>query len=143
PFGSIHPRAHVKADRLILGARATVYGEPDVNYRGPAIDRCLITRYQEQSVLRVDYKHLAGGIYLKSYNGFEILTTGSIAWIPTEIITVTEDKQSVLVTLPSPPDIKILGVRYAWAHHPCEYKSCAVYSVNNDLPSPQDICFIP
>ena len=75
PFGSIHPRDKATvADRLILGARAMVYGEPNINYRGPAIDRCLITRYQEQSVLRVDYKYLPGGIYLKNHTGFEVST---------------------------------------------------------------------
>ena len=30
----------------------------------------------------------------------------------------------------------IVGVRYAWRESPCEFKQCALYSMENDLPAP-------
>ena len=30
----------------------------------------------------------------------------------------------------------VMGVRYAWRESPCQFKKCAVYSKENDLPAP-------
>ena len=42
-----------------------------------------------------------------------------------------------------PVDYQAIGLRYAWNAAPCEFKKCAVYSKENDLPSPPFIWNAP
>ena len=71
------------------------------------------------------------------------MISGSTEWTPAEIVSPADDKQSILLSLPIAPSLNVTMVRYAWAQTPCDYKKCAVYSVENDLPSPPGTCFIP
>ena len=74
PYGSIHPRDKASvADRLILGARALVYGENQVDFQGPILDNCDIVKlYSGQFAARVNFRGSKYGIRLKSLQGFEV-----------------------------------------------------------------------
>ena len=46
------------------------------------------------------------------------------------------DFQTVDVVGSCPKDYGLKGLRYAWREKPCNFKKCAVYSQENDLPGP-------
>ena len=73
PFGSIHPRDKATvADRLVLGARAIVYGESGINFQGPIIDTCTLFTYGGNYGIKVSFRNAEKGLQLKSANGFEV-----------------------------------------------------------------------
>ncbi|XP_066926705.1 sialate O-acetylesterase-like [Clytia hemisphaerica] len=144
PFGSIHPRDKATvADRLVLGARALVYGESSINFQGPIMDTCSLFNYGGNFGIKVAFRNAEKGIQVKGPTGFEVKASGSTEWTPAEIISPSDDHQSILLSLPFEPSLNVTMVRYAWSQTPCEYKKCAVYSIENDLPSPPGVCFIP
>ena len=74
PYGSIHPRDKGSvADRLVLGARALVYGEKDVNFKGPILEKCDLIKYDGSYAARIRFRGVEKeGINFKSNNGFEV-----------------------------------------------------------------------
>ena len=74
PYGSIHPRDKASvADRLILGARALVYDEKEVEFQGPIIDNCDIVKlYSGEFAARANFRSSKFGIRIKGVHGFEV-----------------------------------------------------------------------
>ena len=46
------------------------------------------------------------------------------------------DKTSVTISWEKCKETHVYGLRYLWKDAPCEYKKCAIYSVENELPGP-------
>ncbi|NXS39094.1 SIAE acetylesterase, partial [Balaeniceps rex] len=133
PYGSIHPRDKQNvAHRLHLGARAVAYGEKDLVFQGPyptgailEVTRGLLNvTYSQELVCR-----------RRDTRAFEVCCSSQPSpcrWLPAPVVAV----QSRMVTLAlAGCGTLALGLRYAWAEWPCEYKSCALYNTRG-LPAP-------
>ncbi|NWX46876.1 SIAE acetylesterase, partial [Steatornis caripensis] len=131
--GSIHPRDKQSvAQRLQLGARAVAYGEKDVVFQGP---------YPTHAVLEV-----TAGLLNVTYSqqlvcrrrdtwAFEVCCSkqpSPCVWLPAPMVAVESRTVTLVLAGCRTP---VLGLRYAWAEWPCEYKSCALYN-SQGLPAP-------
>ena len=74
PYGAIHPRdKNTVAYRLSLGARALVYGEKNVTFKGPIMNQCGHVTEESKKFIRIDFDGLKEeGLLLKSRAGFEV-----------------------------------------------------------------------
>ena len=74
PYGAIHPRdKNDVAYRLSLGARAMVYGESDITFKGPVMSQCSVVVQDMRKFIRVDFDGLKEeGLLLKSRAGFDV-----------------------------------------------------------------------
>ena len=54
----------------------------------------------------------------------------------TSVAITAADPHSVTITYKPCGQKYVMGWRYLWRETPCQYKSCPVYSVENDLPAP-------
>lgn len=54
----------------------------------------------------------------------------------TQAKILSGDFNSVGLTGECPAQHALKGLRYAWYTKPCEFKKCAVYSIENELPGP-------
>ncbi len=61
---------------------------------------------------------------------------GSGTWQSTVITSSQPASSIVTISLPCDSNQVVTGVRYAWRESPCPLEECAVYSVENSLPSP-------
>ena len=48
---------------------------------------------------------------------------------------IASDSHSVTLSYKACANMYIMGWRYIWRETPCEYKSCPLYTVENDLPA--------
>ena len=74
PYGAIHPRdKNMVAYRLSLGARALVYGEVNITFKGPIMSRCSHVVQDKITYIRVDFDGLKEeGLLLQSRAGFDV-----------------------------------------------------------------------
>ncbi|KAM7083004.1 sialate O-acetylesterase isoform 1-T1 [Ciconia maguari] len=134
PYGSsIHPRDKQNvAHRLHLGARAVAYGEKDLVFQGPYPTRAVleVTRgllnltYSQELVCRQ-----------RDTRAFEVCCSNQSSpcgWLPAPVVAA--ESRTVTLALTGCGTL-VLGLRYAWAEWPCEYKSCALYN-SWGLPAP-------
>ncbi|NXW44856.1 SIAE acetylesterase, partial [Nyctiprogne leucopyga] len=130
---SIHPRDKQNvAHRLQLGARAVAYGEKNLVFQGP---------YPIGAILEVT-KGLLNVTYTQELvwqrrdtRGFEVCCSSGSApcrWLPAPVVTA--ESRRVTLALGG-CGMLVLGLRYAWAEWPCEYKSCVLYNTRG-LPAP-------
>ncbi|XP_078688520.1 sialate O-acetylesterase-like isoform X2 [Branchiostoma floridae x Branchiostoma belcheri] len=138
PFDSIHPRDKQDVgSRLVLGARAVAYNEANVIFQGPrpvSVD----VDPEKNTVRRVYSKSVK--ITVKSDDGFEVCCSPDLdqcsmtsqEWVPVPIVFST----SYSITLQLTQDCweNVTYIRYLWKQWPCDFKECAVYSGENDLP---------
>ena len=54
----------------------------------------------------------------------------------TQAMILSRHFSSVDLTGECPVEYSLKGVRYAWYTKPCDFKKCAVYSNENELPGP-------
>lgn len=145
PYGSIHPNDKQDVGfRLALAGRAVAYEDFDVYYSGPIVSDVIFTSVANTTTwtTTVKYQHESvgkGGIQLRSGHGFEYYCT-SLEHETQSMITqakiLSGDFNSVGLTGECPAQHVLKGLRYAWYTKPCEFKKCAVYSIENELPGP-------
>ncbi|XP_027046270.1 sialate O-acetylesterase-like [Pocillopora damicornis] len=143
PYGSVHPNDKQDVGyRLALAGRAVAYGDLDVYYSGPIVSDVIITAPAKSNttwIATVKYHHESvglGGIELRSDHGFEFYCALPGQSEITQAKIVSSDFSSVHVTGDCPHEMSVQGIRYAWYTKPCDFKKCAVYSKENDLPGP-------
>ena len=144
PQGNIHPRDKQDVGlRLSLAAQAIAYGDKDVYYTGPIINKLSLSNNGNDESMQsiINFKNTSnnglnnGVIELRSLYGFEVgCVQGSVTHY-LEGIAKDSKENNVLVSFPHcPKGYKPDSIRYAWRDNPCQFKNCSVYS--NDLPSP-------
>ncbi|KAM4704298.1 sialate O-acetylesterase [Rhinophrynus dorsalis] len=139
PYGCVHPRdKQTVAYRLFLGARAVAYGEKNITFQGPFPKR--IDVFYKQSYINITYDQQLLITHL-SEDIFEVLCEKRISeyeeyvskWV--SAATYSESFSNV-VSVTFKGCSHVLGIRYAWADWPCEYKDCPIYSIHGKLPAP-------
>ncbi|KAI8520060.1 hypothetical protein Bbelb_033170 [Branchiostoma belcheri] len=136
PFGSIHPRDKQDVgSRLVLSARAVAYNEANVLFQGPR--PVSVDMDTEQKTVRRTYPT---SVNIKANEGFEVCCSPDLdqcsvtsqEWVQVPIVFST----SYSITLQLTQDCweNVTYIRYLWKEWPCDFKECAVYSVENDLP---------
>ncbi|KAL9974148.1 hypothetical protein ACROYT_G011152 [Oculina patagonica] len=152
PYGSIHPTDKQDVGyRLALAGQAVAYGDLDVYYSGPLVSDVIITWMVNTTtwLATVRYHHESvgkGGIQLRSGHGFEYYCTSLEDSTQSTISQATIHERhfsSVDLTGECPVKYSLKGVRYAWYTKPCDFKKCAVYSKENELPGPPFIWNVP
>ncbi|KAI4798679.1 hypothetical protein KUCAC02_020563 [Chaenocephalus aceratus] len=137
PYTPIHPRDKQDvAFRLALGARAVVYGEQDVAFRGPFPSQILST----PKYLEVTYDQEVSVTASESI--FEICCSESESprdpkarWVPAPIMQWGPTTVRLSTSLCSPTE-QVAALRYAWKDWPCDFKACPIYSASKILPAP-------
>ncbi|XP_075460400.1 sialate O-acetylesterase isoform X2 [Ascaphus truei] len=138
PYGSIHPRDKQNvAYRLLLGARAVAYGDPNIAFQGPFPNRMIVV--DTGSYINITYNqkllttHLSDNIYEVFCNSKMNEDKEDVFdWIPAVITSASSN----LVTVSFKGCQNVTGIRYAWVDWPCEYKQCPFYSIDGILPAP-------
>ncbi|MHB1023230.1 MAG: sialate O-acetylesterase [Acidobacteriaceae bacterium] len=122
---NVHPKDKQDVGaRLALAARATVYGEHDLEYSGPLFRQAT----QGQGFLRVWFSHAENGLVVKggSLKGFEVAgADGKFVSANAKVEGSTVIVTSTLVAVPK-------YVRYGWANSP----ECNLYNKENLPASP-------
>ncbi|XP_068274320.1 sialate O-acetylesterase isoform X2 [Nyctibius grandis] len=133
PYGSIHPRDKQNvAHRLQLGARAVAYGEKEVIFQGPYPTRAVLE--VTRGLLNVTYSQELVW-RRRDTPAFEVCCSSQpspCGWLPAPVVTV--ESRRVTLALAGCGTL-VLGLRYAWAEWPCDYKSCVLYNTQG-LPAP-------
>lgn len=144
-YGSIHPPDKQDVGfRLALAGRAIAYGDLDVYFSGPLVSDVSFTSGANSTtwLVTVEYHHESvgkGGISLRAVNGFEyycVLSNDPSKASFTQAEIIASAFKRVVLRGDCPKGYEAKGLRYAWSSVPCEFKKCAVYSQENDLPSP-------
>ncbi|XP_052239468.1 sialate O-acetylesterase-like [Dreissena polymorpha] len=139
PYGSVHPRdKYDVADRLALAGRAVAYGEQGLDYQGPFPTRITTGG----SGVTIEYDNGNKPIVVRVNRGFEICcghvgdhncTTNLFVAAP----IVSHDDTTVTISASGcHGNTVVTSVRYAWEMSPCNFKMCAVYGRDSDLPAP-------
>ncbi|NXQ89765.1 SIAE acetylesterase, partial [Nyctibius grandis] len=132
-LGSIHPRDKQNvAHRLQLGARAVAYGEKEVIFQGPYPTRAVLE--VTRGLLNVTYSQELVW-RRRDTPAFEVCCSSQpspCGWLPAPVVTV--ESRRVTLALAGCGTL-VLGLRYAWAEWPCDYKSCVLYNTQG-LPAP-------
>uniref|UniRef100_A0A8C5TDD5 Sialic acid acetylesterase n=1 Tax=Malurus cyaneus samueli TaxID=2593467 RepID=A0A8C5TDD5_9PASS len=133
PYGSIHPRDKQNvAYRLLLGARAVVYGDKDLVFQGPYPTRAILE--VTRGLLNVTYSQELI-CRQRDMQAFEVCCSSQASpcrWLPAPVVAV--GFRTVTLAL-SGCGTLLLGLRYAWAQWPCEYQACPLYNPQG-LPAP-------
>ncbi|XP_033739356.1 sialate O-acetylesterase-like [Pecten maximus] len=144
PRGSIHPRyKHDVASRLALAALGVAYHQPGLDYEGPYPSAYHVTGHS----LNIEYDHGRSPITLTANATrtgvgaeFEVCCLARQCaathryWKSVPI--VSHGVSSVTLDTTKCGNVSVSAVRYAWRESPCEFKQCAVYGRDNDLPAP-------
>ncbi|XP_045199198.2 sialate O-acetylesterase-like [Mercenaria mercenaria] len=142
PYTSIHPRDKQDvAYRLVLSALQVAYNIKTMGkFLGPMIN--IYTMGPNVNTLRMIFDNGTSPIKVKAKDGFEICCSDNnrskcdgtdSKWLASPIV----DYDNTSVTITSCYRMWTMGVRYAWRESPCPiFKTCAVYSKENDLPMP-------
>ncbi|XP_033119694.1 sialate O-acetylesterase-like isoform X1 [Anneissia japonica] len=138
PLRPIHPRYKQDVSRrLALASRAVAYAEKDLVFAGPFPTNITIT----STSFTIEFDHGNANIKVVNDKGFEICCVNSLSscaendqqWIS---VTVNELVAPSIVRFSHPCESMITQVRYLWREYPCTFKRCALYSVENNLPTP-------
>lgn len=140
PFTDVHPRwKKPVGECLVLGARAIAYGESDLYWTGPLVQRVSLLSATKEVL--VNFRLVgAGGLLIKHSVGFE-LRVGQ-HWLQAPIARWNASS----LVLHIPPPLKggnndtVSAVRYNWYEGAClplegPYR-CAVYAQAEELPAP-------
>ncbi|NWV88589.1 SIAE acetylesterase, partial [Machaerirhynchus nigripectus] len=133
PYGSIHPRDKQNvAHRLLLGARAVVYGDKDLVFQGPYPTRAILE--VTRGLLNVTYSQELI-CRQRDAQAFEVCCSSQASpcqWLLAPVVAV--GPRTVTLALGGCRTL-VLGLRYAWAEWPCEYQACPLYNPQG-LPAP-------
>ncbi|XP_041361501.1 sialate O-acetylesterase-like isoform X2 [Gigantopelta aegis] len=140
PYGTIHPR--YKQDvchRLVLGALAVAYHRKNIEYQGPFPSA--FTEDKSKHHLTIEYDNGRTPIEVRdTKNGFDICCSAHATtcgahdhWL---VAPVTHSDTSSVTLSTSGCTQHVVGLRYEWRTSPCEFKKCAIYGRDNDLPAP-------
>ncbi|KAK3097297.1 hypothetical protein FSP39_008444 [Pinctada imbricata] len=141
PEGSVHPRDKQDvAARLALSGLTVAYGKDQGNFQGPKISAFYIDIGFFTLCLEFDSSKTT--LDVRSNNGFEVCCSRNnqskcdgtdSTWMDTPIIK--HDAHSVTLSYNGTCANKyVMGLRYAWQESPCEFKKCAVYITENNMP---------
>ncbi|KAK3096595.1 hypothetical protein FSP39_001552 [Pinctada imbricata] len=141
PEGSIHPRDKQDvAARLALSGLTVAYGKDLGNFQGPKISAFYIDIGFFTLCLEFDSSKTT--LDVRSNNGFEVCCSrnnqskcddSDSTWMDTPIIK--HDAHSVTLSYNGTCTNKyVMGLRYAWQESPCDFKKCAVYIRENNMP---------
>ncbi|XP_069101922.1 sialate O-acetylesterase-like [Argopecten irradians] len=138
PYGSIHPRfKHDVAARLALSALGVAYHQSGLEFQGPFPSQYRLTGH----LLTIEYDQGRVPISVNTNtSNFEVCCSATKCdrnvgnWKPApmtahHISTVTLDTSQC-------GQVAVSAVRYAWQESPCEFKHCAVYGRDTELPGP-------
>ncbi|KAK3600186.1 hypothetical protein CHS0354_001901 [Potamilus streckersoni] len=139
----VHPRDKEDvASRLVLAARAVAYGENGLDFQGPNPTKFSV----HGSSLAIEFNQGNSPIEVRSKSGFEICCTHSTdhnyqcpstsGWSVANIASHSSSSITLDITSCTAHGGHIRGVRYAWHEGPCQFKHCAIYGRDNDLPAP-------
>ncbi|XP_046342771.2 sialate O-acetylesterase-like [Haliotis rufescens] len=140
PYKPIHPRYKQDvAHRLVLGARAIGYKEPNVIFRGPFPKTFSLDN--DQHTLKITYGQ-NNPLDVRNNHGFEVCCssqsttkcTDTDEWVAAPI--TDQDTHSVSVSVAGCVSKSPVGLRYEWRKSPCDLKQCAIYGKDTDLPAP-------
>ncbi|XP_053397524.1 sialate O-acetylesterase-like isoform X2 [Mercenaria mercenaria] len=139
PYGSVHPRDKMDvAERLALAGRAVAYGESNIDFQGPIPSKFTLN---SDHTLTIEFDHGNNPIEVRKNNGFEVccshLSNETCKFWQYSYTNITHhDQTSVTIDTSVCHGYKSLvtSVKYAWEMSPCEFKMCAIYGRDNDLP---------
>jgi len=115
---NIHPpNKQPVGGRLALIARATVYGEKDLEYSGPLYKGMKV----QGDTIRLAFTHLGGGLTVT--NG-DVLGSFVIAGADSKFVPAVAKIDGDVVLVSSPEVKQPVAVRYAWADNP----TCTLYN---------------
>ncbi|PVD29016.1 hypothetical protein C0Q70_11613 [Pomacea canaliculata] len=142
PYGTIHPRYKQDvSQRLMLGALNVAYGHSDVVFQGPFPSKFQLDTAHH--TLNIEYDNGRTPLEIRNNTGFEVCCSAASAtacndtrdhWVAAPI--TVHDASHVTVSTSGCGTNKITGLRYEWRTSPCDYKRCAVYGAQSDLPAP-------
>ncbi|XP_070190149.1 sialate O-acetylesterase-like [Littorina saxatilis] len=140
PLGPYHPRDKQDvAQRLVLGALNVAYGRKNIEFQGPF--PTAFEKDQDQKTLTIEYDHGHTPLDIRSNDGFDVCCNtfapacdGNSTWVKAPI--TGHDNSHVTVSYAGCGSRRLVGLRYAWKSQPCEFKQCAIYSAESDLPAP-------
>ncbi|XP_052764817.1 sialate O-acetylesterase-like [Mya arenaria] len=142
PYGTIHPRdKYDVAKRLGLAGLSVAYGVSGTDYQGPFPTMFTLAG----SNMTIEYDEGNDPIRVKSNLGFEVccghLQNYTCGYNAFQSAPITgHDATSVTIDTSACHGYNhvVTAVRYAWEMSPCDFKMCAVYDRDSDLPAP---CF--
>lgn len=144
-YGSIHPPDKQDVGfRLALAGRAVAYDDLDVYFSGPIVSDVTFSWQINTTFWKanVKYHHESvgkGGIEVRALRGFQyycVSSSNPADSMFTEAEISTSAFNMLGLSGECPSGYQATGLRYAWNVTPCEFKNCAVYSKENELPSP-------
>ncbi|XP_060070507.1 sialate O-acetylesterase-like [Ylistrum balloti] len=138
PYGSIHPRFKQDvASRLALSALGVAYHQSGLEFEGPYPSDYHLTGHS----LNIEYDQGRTPIRVNdNVTNFEVCCSTTICdknngnWLPAPV--ASHDISSVTLSTSRCGQTTVSAVRYAWRESPCEFKKCAVYGRDTDLPGP-------
>lgn len=144
PRGNIHPRyKHDVASRLALSALGVAYHQSGLDYEGPYPSEYQVTGHS----VNIEYGHGRSPITLtvnatRTGVGAEFEVCCSAHHCPStyrywkSAPISSHGVSTVTLDVSQCGSVPVAAVRYAWRESPCEFKQCAVYGRDNDLPAP-------
>lgn len=140
PYGSIHPRDKMDVgERLALAGRAVAYGESNIDFQGPIPSKFTLN---SDHTLTIEFDHGNSPIEVRQNRGFEVCcshsSNGTCNFRQYQYTNITShDQTSVTIdtSVCHGNSNHVTSVKYAWEMSPCEFKKCAIYGRDNDLPA--------
>ncbi|CAC5383745.1 SIAE [Mytilus coruscus] len=146
----IHPRDKQDvADCLLLSDLSVAYGRNAGKYQGPFPTKYFMDTLCKTYFITSDDD--SAEIDVRSAKGFEIHVccsedkTSDCNTVYSTLVAapITDhDKQTVSISYKGCASPYVVAIRYAWRESPCHFKKCAVYSIENNLPTPPFIQLI-
>ncbi|KAJ8301886.1 hypothetical protein KUTeg_020873 [Tegillarca granosa] len=144
PYGTIHPRyKHTIAQRLVLAGYAVAYNHRNVNYHGPFPSSYHYTNSTHR--IQIEFDHGTNPIEVRSNDGFDVCcappnhacSDHDRGWRISHILSHDTTHVYIDTSMCKQHGLtSIGGVRYAWRESPCPFQMCALYGVDNGLPTP-------
>jgi len=127
PFGNVHPRDKQDVSRrLLLAARAIIYGNTSAVYKGPMANKFVIstpTTPTASITVSFDSDTISGGLVLRPEP--QCPAGANCLWYAIQFnggnwvrATATLSGNQLVISVANPSNGRITGVRYAWAPWP-------------------------